>query len=233
MPMPPSHATPAPPATNQAPPPAYANSPSTPPQKIAEVDILFLGSPGSGKSTFLSRLPQVASGPITSATPLPASRIDLESRPFTFSVSLFRRPYTFRLWPSTGTLFIDVFPDTPHFVVITYDISSRASLWNAQYYWRRQVAAHYSDLEHTMPVMLLGLKRDLRTDELDEEGKFVCVMPQEGLKTATEMRCDRYAECSAVTGELLWEAVEDITRVAAKTTTKNGGLSEGNACSLM
>lgn len=90
------------------------------------------------------------------------------------------------------------------------------------------------ELEQSTPVMLLGLKRDLRTDELDEEtGETRCVMPDEGLKAAIEMRCDKYAECSAVTGELLWEAVEDITRVAAKTTTENGGLSEGSSCCLM
>lgn len=89
------------------------------------------------------------------------------------------------------------------------------------------------DLEHVTPVMLLGLKRDLRTDEIGDDGRTVCVMPQEGVDAAGEMRCDKYAECSAVTGELLWEAVEDITRVAAKTTTEEGGLSRGSACCLM
>lgn len=224
-------------SSSPAAPPAYtpstAPSSAVPPRKAAEVDIVLLGSPGTGKSTFLSRLPQVATGPITSTTPFPPARIDLETRPFTFSVSLFRRPCTFHIWPSTGTLFTDVFPDVPHFVIITYDISSRASLWNAQYYWRRQFTQHYQELEHSTPVMLLGLKRDLRTEEVDEEGKYVCIMPHEGLKAATDMRCDKYAECSAVTGELLWEAVEDITRVAAKTTTESGGLSQGNGCFLM
>lgn len=39
------------------------------------------------------------------------------------------------------------------------------------------------------------------------------------------MRCDRYAECSALTGELMNEVFEDIARTAAKTTTDAGGLS--------
>jgi Ras homolog gene family, member A len=47
------------------------------------------------------------------------------------------------------------------------------------------------------------------------------------------MRCDRYAECSALTGELMQEVFEDIARVAALTTTDKGGLSEGPTCSLM
>lgn len=92
---------------------------------------------------------------------------------------------------------------------------------------------HFDAHEHTTPVMLLGLKRDLRTDETDEKGDFVCVMPQEGLNAASLMRCDKYAECSALTGELLWEAVEDITKVAARTTTESGGLSEGTGCAVM
>ena len=46
------------------------------------------------------------------------------------------------------------------------------------------------------------------------------------------MRCDRYAECSAVTGELMNEVFEDIARTAAMTTTEKGGLSEGG-CMIM
>ena len=47
---------------------------------------------------------------------------------------------------------------------------------------------------------------------------------------AQELRCDRYAECSAVTGELMDEVIEDMARTAAKTTTENGGLSQGGCC---
>jgi hypothetical protein len=84
-----------------------------------------------------------------------------------------------------------------------------------------------------MPVMLLGLKRDERTDNKLEDGTFECVMPEEGFQAAQEMRCDRYAECSAVTGELMWEVLEDISRTAARTTTENGGLSQATMCSVM
>ena len=206
------------------PPPAYTKT-------VKEVDILLLGSPGTGKSTFLARLPQVQAERVTRN--LPIKRIDLERRPFSFNVSLFNRPYTFHIWPSTSTLFTDPFPDCPRFVIITFDISDRASLYNAEKYWRKQFMVHYEELEHSTPVMLLGLKRDLRTDEIDEQGQYVCVMPEEGFKAAIEMRCDKYAECSALTGELLWEAVEDVTRTAARTTTEKGGLSDGPGCSIM
>lgn len=77
-----------------------------------------------------------------------------------------------------------------------------------------------------IPIMLLGLKRDLRREE---EG---VIYPQEGVKVAQDMRCDRYAECSAVTGELMDQVIEDVARTAAKTTTESGGLSQGG-CKIM
>ena len=46
------------------------------------------------------------------------------------------------------------------------------------------------------------------------------------------MRCDRYGECSALTGELTDEVFEDIARTAAKTTTEVGGLSSA-PCNVM
>lgn len=76
--------------------------------------------------------------------------------------------------------------------------------------------------------MLLGLKRDLRV-EGDAEGT---IYPQEGHRVAQEMRCDRYAECSAVTGELVGQVFEDIAKVAARTTTEDGALSQGG-CGVM
>jgi len=166
-------------------------------------------------------------------TSVPRKRVLPPAGPLTFDVTLFRRQYQFRIHPSTSTLFIDPFPSEPAFAIIAFSISSRASLHNAQYYWRKQLSMHYDDLEDDMPVMLLGLKRDERNENRLEDGTFECVMPQEGLRVAQEMRCDRYAECSALTGELMWEVLEDITRTAARTTTENGGLSQTNTCCVM
>ncbi|ETI25741.1 hypothetical protein G647_02515 [Cladophialophora carrionii CBS 160.54] len=210
---------------------------------IPEVDILFLGSPGVGKATFLSRLPHIRNGKLDqSAVPTGHHhhhhhRVFAPSGPLTFDVALYGRPYRFRIHASTSTLFIDPFPPRPSFAIIAFSIPHRESLHNAQYYWRKQLSLHYHDLEHTMPVMLLGLKRDERTEErLEDEsgsGRFKCVMPQEGLQAAQEMRCDRYAECSALTGELMFEVLEDITKTAARTTTEAGGLSQNGSCSVM
>lgn len=85
--------------------------------------------------------------------------------------------------------------------------------------------------------MVLGLKRDLRREwseaEKVEGGRGGSVMPQEGLLVAQELLCDRYAECSAVTGELCREVLEDVARTAAKTTTEKGGKSDGANCVVM
>jgi len=200
---------------------------------IPTVDILLLGSPGVGKATFLSQLQHIREGKLPVNPSTEKKRIFPLTGPQNFDVTLFRRPYKFSLYPSTSTLFIDPFPATPHFAIIAFSISSRESLHNAQFYWRKQLSLHYNDVEHDMPVMLLGLKRDERTATKDEDGKYECVMPQEGLMAAQEMRCDRYAECSALTGELMWEVLEDITRTAARTTTEGGGLSENDSCRVM
>ncbi|KAK4695733.1 hypothetical protein P7C71_g2065, partial [Lecanoromycetidae sp. Uapishka_2] len=90
-----------------------------------------------------------------------------------------------------------------------------------QHIWFKKMVKYYMMEKEDMPVMVLGLKRDLRKD-----GDGV-IYPQEGLKVAQDLRCDRYAECSATTGEFMNEVIEDIARTAAKTTTETGGLSQG------
>lgn len=92
--------------------------------------------------------------------------------------------------------------------------------------------------------MMLGLKRDLR-----KEGEGI-IYPQEvraenlqNLETPTdsptqtyriaqELHCDRYAECSAVTGELLAETFEDLARLAGMSITAQGAQSEGG-CTIL
>lgn len=74
----------------------------------------------------------------------------------------------------------------------------------------------------------MGLKRDLRSED-DPNG---IIYPQDAYRMAQEMRADRYVECSAVTGELIRPAFEDICKTAIATTTETGGQSEGG-CTIM
>jgi len=75
---------------------------------------------------------------------------------------------------------------------------------------------------------VLGLKRDLR-----REGPPEMVFPHEAVGVAQQMRCDRYCECSALTGELCKEVFEDIAKTAAMTTTEQGGKSQPPPCTIM
>lgn len=74
----------------------------------------------------------------------------------------------------------------------------------------------------------MGLKRDLRS-ESDPNG---IIYPQEAYQMAQTLRADRYVECSAVTGELLKPAFEDICKTAMKTQTAEGGQTQGG-CTIM
>jgi len=100
--------------------------------------------------------------------------------------------------------------------------------------WKWEVESHFN-YDEKLPVMVLGLKRDLRKEWTEKDklvfGKGDSVMPQEGLGLAQRMRVDRYAECSAVTGELCKEVLEDIAKTAAKASA-GGGKSEGS-CTMM
>ena len=153
-------------------------------------------------------------------------------QPHVFDIRLYNRQFRFEFYdtssPTNYTLL------HPHFVILCYDISSRSSLEALTGRWKWEVESHFN-YDESLPVMVLGLKRDLRKEWTEEEksanGKGESVMPQEALGLAQSMRVDRYAECSALTGELCKEVLEDIAKTAAKA---NGGegKSEGG-CVVM
>ena len=144
-------------------------------------------------------------------------------QPLMFDVSLYRRPYRFRF--SYTASHENLALQQPDFIVLCYSIPDRESLSSLSKKWKYAIEKYFNHNEQ-LPVMVLGLKRDLR---LEDE---YCVMPQTGLAVSQEMRCDRYAECSAMTGELCREVLEDIARTAANTTTEAGGKS-GGGCYVM
>lgn len=208
-----------------------------------EVSVLLLGDTQTGKSTFLSRLslgirPQSArtdDGNADESLPpysLPVMR-DLD-QPFIFNISLYGRAYTLAFSdtasPTSYTLL------RPDFIVLCYDVSRRSTFESLRTRWLPIVNSHFNYLE-TLPVMVLGLKRDLRCEWTEEDkrdgGKGESVMPREGAGLASEMLCDRYAECSALTGELCREVLEDLARTCALTTTERGAKSEGPSCAVM
>lgn len=86
-------------------------------------------------------------------------------QPFAFDIRLWNRPYRFEFYdtasPENYTLL------SPEFVVLCYDISDRRSLVNAREVWRKIAGTHYKREGEDVPIMLLGLKRDLRVEGLE------------------------------------------------------------------
>jgi Ras homolog gene family, member A len=93
--------------------------------------------------------------------------------------------------------------------------------------WIKEVRLTFQS-ESQLPIVVLGLKRDLRSEQ-DANG---IIYPQEAYRVAQEMRADKYAECSTITGELFKLAFEEIFNTAMKTTTAAGGQSEGGCVTM-
>lgn len=202
----------------------------------SEITVLLLGDSGVGKSTFLSRLTLGVRSEDESLPPYQLPTLRDSEQPFAFDVTLFGRPYRLHFYdtasPENYTLL------RPSFVILCYDISSRASLEALHKTWLPIVNSHFN-YDENLPVMMLGLKRDKRKQwtlkEIgeDKKGKGVSVMPHEGVQAARQTLCDHYAECSALTGELCREVLEDIARTCAKTTTREGAKGQGpELCSV-
>lgn len=141
-------------------------------------------------------------------------------QPFPFDIRMYNRPYRFEFYdtasPTNYTLL------RPAVVILCYSIANIESLTSVHTYWKQIVETHFN-YDESLPVILLGLMRDVRQKE-DYDGRVkkvaptselgdddtralngrTFVYPQEALRIAQEMRCDMYCECSALTGEVRW-----------------------------
>ncbi|KAJ4142604.1 hypothetical protein NW754_010046 [Fusarium falciforme] len=169
------------------------------------IKILLVGDEKCGKTTFLSRL---SAG--ENVNPISLLR-DID-QPYIFEIKSGTRQYRFEFFDTSS-------PDNwrlldPDAIVICFDISQRLTLINMQRYWINEVKIAFQRFD-TLPLIILGLKRDLRSEK-DPNG---IIYPQEAYQVAQTLRADRYVECSAVTGELLKLAFEDLCKTAVTPTT--------------
>ena len=92
-------------------------------------------------------------------------------QPFIYDVRMYNRPYRFEFFdtasPENYTLLL------PTFIILCYDVNDRRSLINVKEVWRKEVTRNYQFRDEKIPLMLLGLKRDLR------EEKEGVIYPQE------------------------------------------------------
>lgn len=105
----------------------------------------------------------------------------------------------------------------PAVVILCYSIADPASLASLHKTWKTILEVNFGHNEN-LPVIVLGLCRDVR-EQQDYDGKVRrnrlgaegenemlherhIVYPQEALAVAQAMRCDKYCECSALTGEV-------------------------------
>ncbi|KAF4769980.1 hypothetical protein N7455_006164 [Penicillium solitum] len=198
------------------------------PDSNNSVSLLLLGDAGCGKSTFLARLKSgrpSPSGP-SGNEPNTLELLRDGDQPFIYDIRFSKKTFTLELYDTSNPNqhWTSLRPDV---VVLAFDISNRDTLAGLKD-WRNDITRYFQyGHGERLPVMMIGLKRDLR-----KEGEEI-IYPQEGYRIAQELRCDRYAECSAVTGELLAETFEDLARMAAMTTTEKGGQSEGTSCVIL
>ncbi|CAH0014560.1 unnamed protein product [Clonostachys rhizophaga] len=195
------------------------------------IKVLLVGDEKCGKTTFLSRL---SAG--ENVNPIPLLR-DID-QPFIFEIKLSGAEYRLEFYDTSS-------PENwrtldPDIVTICYDISQRMSMINMKRFvndglysnvcgpqWIDEVKKSLQKID-SLPIIILGLKRDLRSED-DPNG---IIYPQEGYQAAQQLRADRYIECSAVTGELLKLAFEDLCKTAIKCKSAAGGQSEGG-CTVM
>ncbi|KAI6914688.1 hypothetical protein D0869_16271 [Hortaea werneckii] len=231
---------------------------ANPPTDIPSVPILLLGDAGVGKSTFLSRL--TLGNTASHTTTLPVLR-DLD-QPFPFDIRMYNRPYRFEFSdtasPTNYTLLRPAVIVLCYSIADPASLANLQTNWiriaedhfnpddsipiivlglqrdvrgREDYRGSVRPSAHSPPPQHSQAI----------SDEpiTDEDAGSVPLnprtftYPQEALRIAQEMRCDRYCECSALTGELFREVVEDLARTAALTTTEQGGRTPGMSCEVM
>ncbi|KAE8380983.1 P-loop containing nucleoside triphosphate hydrolase protein [Aspergillus bertholletiae] len=195
------------------------------PDRESTVTILLLGDPGCGKTTFLSALKQGRSKPSGNDLHDQPELLRDSDQPFVYDIRFSKKSFSLEVYDTAcpnqhwSTLKPDV-------VLLAFDISRRDTLSNLRT-WRHDIIRYFQRGQgERIPVMMVGLKRDLRV-----EGEGI-IYPQETYRIAQELRCDRYAECSSITGELLAETFEDLARLAGMTTTDRGGQTQGGCIVL-
>jgi Rho family, other len=119
-----------------------------------------------------------------------------------------------------------------HVILIGFSVDSPDSLDNVQHKWVEEARERCPDI----PIILVGLKKDLREDPLAVEEmrkksqKFVSAKDGENMAQICGAR--KYLECSSLTGEGVDDVFEAATRAALLKFDKGNG-SGGGCCVVL
>lgn len=114
-------------------------------------------------------------------------------------------------------------------ILICYSIDSPDSLENVLEKWIDEV----NSLCQGVPIILVGLKKDLRDGSVDQITKPErLVQTFQGAEVASQIGARRFMECSALTGENVNEVFDNATRAALFV---GAGSSGGNSscCAIL
>lgn len=103
-----------------------------------------------------------------------------------------------------------------HVILVGFAINDPELLRNAAVRWGAEVA-QYCPL---VPVILVGLKLDLRTRARDGNDPRRFVQPEQGQRAASDMGARRYIELLALTGEGVDDVFENATRISLLSLAK-------------
>jgi len=116
-----------------------------------------------------------------------------------------------------------------HVILIGFTIDTPDSLSNVKYKWAEEAREKCPGV----PVILVGMKKDLRNDpiavdEIRKKGlQFVTRKEGEDMKDAVGAR--KYLECSSLTGE----GVDDVFEAATRAAMITGGKEKSPGCCVI
>ncbi|KAL1989397.1 hypothetical protein VTN96DRAFT_159 [Rasamsonia emersonii] len=115
-----------------------------------------------------------------------------------------------------------------HVLLIGFAVDTPDSLENVRHKWIEEANERCPGV----PIILVGLKKDLREDPvaIEEMRKksLRFVTPKEGSDTAAQIGARKYLECSSLTGEGVDDVFEAATRAALLTFDK-----QRNSCCVI
>nr|KMM72911.1 GTP-binding protein rho2 [Coccidioides posadasii RMSCC 3488] len=117
-----------------------------------------------------------------------------------------------------------------HVLLIAFSVDTPDSLENVKHKWIEEANERCPNV----PIILVGLKKDLREDPLAIEEmrrrSLRFVSPKDGSETATQIGARKYLECSSLTGEGVDDVFEAATRAALLTFDED---NRGSCCVIL